>query len=331
MSAGMNVSATQRAATLVRPMTSRVHEVPLRDPGEGEVRVRLQGCGVCASNMPVWEGRAWFNYPQEAGAPGHEGWGLVDAVGTAVDDLEVGQRVALMSGHAYAEYDIASRDCVVPLPEELDDEPFPGEPFGCAMNIFERSDIRAGHRVAVVGAGFIGLMLTQLAADAGAHVVVLSHRAFALQLATSMDAEETLLTGDDGGDARRAMAISEGKGFERVIEVGGTQGALDLASEICAEHARLIIAGYHQDGLRQVNMQQWNWRGLDVVNAHERAMDRYTSGVNKAIQAALEGRLDPFPLLTHTLSLYSMDQGFRLMRERPDGFVKALLINEGGA
>jgi threonine dehydrogenase-like Zn-dependent dehydrogenase len=75
-------------------------------------------------------------------------------------------------------------------------------------------------------------------------------------------------------------------------------------------------------------MQQWNWRGLDVINAHERTMDRYVTGVQKAIQAALEGRLDPFPLLTHTVSLGSLDYGFRLMRERPEGFVKALLLNE---
>lgn len=327
----MSAAPIQRAATLVQPMRTRVHDVALLEPGENEVRVRLQGCGVCASNLPVWEGRPWFDYPQEAGAPGHEGWGVVDATGYGITDIGVGQRVALMSGHAYAEYDIASRDCIVPLPEELDDEPFPGEPFGCAMNIFERSDIRSGQKVAVVGAGFLGLLLTQLAADAGAHVVVLSHRAFVLQLAMSMDAEQTLVTKDDGSDARRAMAIAGGEGFERVIEVSGTQRALDLASDICAERAKLIIAGYHQDGSRQVNMQQWNWRGLDVVNAHERSMDRYVSGVNKAIQAALEGRLDPFPLLTHTVTLQSLDRGFKLMHDRPEGFVKALLVNEGNA
>jgi len=143
-----------------------------------------------------------------------------------------------------------------------------------------------------------------------------------------MDAEEVFATRDDGHDVERAMRIVSGEGFDRVIEVSGTQASLDLASAITAEHARLIIAGYHQDGPRQVNMQQWNWRGLDVVNAHERTMDRYVTGVQQAIQAALEGRLDPFPLLTHTVSLGSLDLGYRLMRERPDGFVKALLINE---
>jgi len=309
-------------------MTTRVCEVGIPEPGENQVRVMLEGCGICASNLPVWEGRTWFKYPLEAGSPGHEGWGIVDAVGAGVEDLEVGQRVALMSGHAYAEYDLASRDCVVPLPEELDDEPFPGEPFGCVMNIFERSDIHSDQTVAVVGGGFIGLLLTQLASDAGAHVVVLSHRESALQLALTMEAEDVLVTKDDGHDAERAMRLTSGRGFDRVIEVSGVQAGLDLASDIAAERARLIIAGYHQDGARQVNMQQWNWRGLDVINAHERSMDRYVAGVQKAIQAALEGRLDPFPLLTHTVSLGSLDLGFKLMRERPEGFVKALLLNE---
>lgn len=317
----------QQAATLVRPMTTRVREVEISEPTENQVRVRLQGSGICASNLPVWEGRPWFNYPLDAGSPGHEGWGFVDAVGPAVRDLEIGQRVALMSGHAYAQYDVASRECVVPLPEELDGEPFPGEPLACAMNIFERSDIHRGQSVAIVGAGFLGLLLTQLAADAGAHVVVLSHRASALQLAMAMDAEETLRTQDDGKDAERALHITQGAGFHRVIEVGGAQSTLDLASALCGEYARLVIAGYHQDGLRQVNMQQWNWRGIDVVNAHERDMNRYVSGMNKAVTAALEGRLDPFPLFTHALPLGSLDEGFRLMRDRPDGFVKALLIN----
>jgi threonine dehydrogenase-like Zn-dependent dehydrogenase len=309
-------------------MTTRISEVRMGEPGEHQVRVMLEGCGICASNLPVWEGREWFKYPLEAGSPGHEGWGIVDAVGPRVDDLEVGQRVALMSGHAYAEYDIATRDCVVPLPEELDGEPFPGEPFGCVMNIFERSDIHSGQTVAVVGGGFIGLMLTQLASDAGAHVVVLSHREWALQLALTMEAEDVIATKDDGHDAERAMQLTSHRGFDRVIEVSGVQSGLDLASDIAAERARLIIAGYHQDGPRQVNMQQWNWRGLDVINAHERSMERYVDGVQKAIQAALEGRLDPFPLLTHTVSLGSLDLGFKLMRDRPDGFVKALLLNE---
>jgi threonine dehydrogenase-like Zn-dependent dehydrogenase len=55
------------------PQTVRVAETALPSPGHDEVRVRLEGCGICASNLPVWEGRPWFEYPRAAGAPGHEG------------------------------------------------------------------------------------------------------------------------------------------------------------------------------------------------------------------------------------------------------------------
>src|SRR4051812_20002656 len=78
------------------------------EPGPDELCVRLEGCGICASNLPVWSGQPWFRYPLAPGAPGHEGWGEIVSIGEAVEDHKVGERVALLSGKAYAEYDIAA-------------------------------------------------------------------------------------------------------------------------------------------------------------------------------------------------------------------------------
>lgn len=58
---------------------------------------------------------------------------------------------------------------------------------------------------------------------------------------------------------------------------------------------RLIIAGYHQDGPRQVDMQQWNWRGLDVINAHERDPAVAARGLREAMSAVDSGSIAPFP------------------------------------
>lgn len=317
----------QRAAALVSPGITQVVATDVPTPQREQVRVRLEGCGVCASNLPVWEGRPWFQYPAAAGAPGHEGWGVIDALGDGVDDIAIGQRVAVLSGNAYAEYDIASRDSIVALPDALDGLPFPGEPLGCVMNIFERSDIRAGHSVAIVGAGFLGVLLTQLATRAGAQVVVISRRSYALDQAKRMGAAEAL----SSEDVDQALSLTAGRGYDRVIEAAGLQSTLDFASAIAAEYGRLVIAGYHQDGLRQVNMQQWNWRALDVVNAHERSPTRYRDGMQRAVDAVLDGRMDPFPLLTHDVSLEGLDHGFELTRSRPDGFMKALVRIDGVA
>src|SRR5687768_10330074 len=89
-------SHVMQAAIFAGPQHIEIKSVNLAEPGPHEVRVRLEGCGVCASNLPVWEGRPWFTYPLEPGAPGHEGWGYVDAVGTAVEVLSCGDRVAVV-------------------------------------------------------------------------------------------------------------------------------------------------------------------------------------------------------------------------------------------
>src|SRR5690606_5929206 len=133
-----------QAVRIVAPGTIAVNDVIVREPGPGEVRSRLEGCGVCGSNLPVWEGRDWFEYPLDPGAPGHEGWGVIDAVGDEVSDLEPGDRVAALSYHAFAELDVAAASSVVRLPDTLAGMPFPGEPLGCAMNVFRRSDIQPG-------------------------------------------------------------------------------------------------------------------------------------------------------------------------------------------
>jgi threonine dehydrogenase-like Zn-dependent dehydrogenase len=319
-------AATQRVATLVRPETVRVTTAPIPEPNPGQVRVKLEGCGICASSLSVWEGRPWFEYPRPAGSPGHEGWGRVDALGDGVRDLREGDRVVMVSSNAYADFDVAERAAVVRIPDELRGMAVPGEPLGCAMNIFERSDVRAGQNIAIVGVGFLGLLLTQLASRRGARVVAISRRQCALDLARLMGADATVRI-DPGSDVAAQAARHVGsEGFARVIEAVGLQSTLDIASALVAERGRLVIAGYHQDGPRQVDMQQWNWRGLDVVNAHERAVDRYAQGMQEAMTAILAGRLDPFPLLTHTVPMDALDCGFELTRRRPEGFVKALAL-----
>jgi threonine dehydrogenase-like Zn-dependent dehydrogenase len=314
-----------RAAVVTGPGQARIDTVPLPDPGRGQVRIRLEGCGVCASNLGPWAGPDWMRFPTEPGALGHEGWGFVDAVGEGVADLRPGDRVAALSYKAYAEYDIADSHAVVRLPDALAGTPFPGEPLGCAMNVFRRSEIAAGETVAIVGIGFLGAVLTRLANNAGARVIAISRRSFALEMARRMGAAETLPMQDHHAIIERVKELTRGELCERVIEAVGKQGPLDLAAELTCERGRLVIAGYHQDGPRQVNMQLWNWRGLDVVNAHERDPKVYVQGIREAVEAVASGRLDPGPLYTHRFPLDQLDAALNATRDRPEGFLKALV------
>ena len=314
-----------RAAVLEGPQSIRVDEMDLPEPGPGKVRVRIEGCGVCASNLGPWSGPEWLQYPGEPGGMGHEGWGLIEAVGEGVEGLAPGDRVAALSYNSYATHDVADADKVVKLPAELADQPFPGEPLGCAFNIFRRADIQAGQTVAIVGIGFLGALLTRLATDAGARVIAISRRDFSLDVAREFGAAETIPMTDHQQIIDRVKELTGGRFCERVIEAVGKQWPLDLAGEITAERGKLIVAGYHQDGPRQVNMQLWNWRGLDVINAHERDPQVYLDGIRAAVDAVATGRLDPSSLYTHSYALDELGRALDDTRDRPDGFLKALV------
>jgi threonine dehydrogenase-like Zn-dependent dehydrogenase len=119
--------------------------------------------------------------------------------------------------------------------------------------------------------------------------------------------------------------MTNGAFCERVIEAVGTQEAIDVAGDIAGERGRLVIAGYHQDGLRRVNMQSWNWRGLDVINAHERDPRVYMRGMREALDAVAQGQLAPHALITHSFSLDRLADALNATRDRPDGFMKAVV------
>jgi threonine dehydrogenase-like Zn-dependent dehydrogenase len=316
---------TMRAVVLGGPGRAFVETVRRPEPAPHQVRIRLQGCGVCASNLAAWAGPDWMQFPTRPGDLGHEGWGVVDAVGDDVRDLSVGDRVAALSYHSYAEYDLADADAVVQLPGTMDGQPFPGEPLGCAINIFRRSGISAGQTVAIVGIGFLGAILARLATNAGAHVIAISRRPFSLKVAQRMGAAETIQLDGNDSAIERVKALTGGVLCDRVIEATGKQQPLDLATDLTRERGRLVVAGYHQDGPRQVNMQLWNWRGIDVINAHERDPQIYIRGIRDAVDAVVSGQLDPGPLYTHRFPLDRLGDALNATRDRPDGFIKALV------
>jgi 2-desacetyl-2-hydroxyethyl bacteriochlorophyllide A dehydrogenase len=316
--------ATSRAAVLVAPGRAEVREVPLPAPGPGEVLVRLEGCGVCGSNGPVWEGRDWFRYPLAPGAPGHEAWGRVAAVGRDVAGLREGDRVVGLFGAAFAEHDVAPAAQVVPLPAALDGAPFPGEPLACAVNVFRRARIAPGDVVAVIGIGFLGAAVARLAAAAGARVLAVGRRPWALDLARRLGAADAIAL--DGDPLARARELTGGRGCDVAVEAVGLQAPLDLAGDLLREGGRLVIAGFHQDGRRSIDLCAWNWKAFDVVNAHFRDPAVQVEGLRAAVDVVLSGALDVAPLVTHRFPLERIGDAFAAMRSRPDGFLKGIVV-----
>ncbi len=187
-----------KAAQISKPGADwELVERDIPEPGAGQVRVKVEACGICHSDMFVKEG-LWpgLQYPR---VPGHEIGGRVDAVGDNVREWEKGQRVGVgwHGGHCfvcehcrrgdfamcvnrkvtgfdfdggYAEYMIAPAATVAAIPDELPAEE--AGPFMCAgvtvYNALRNSGARGGEVVAVHGIGGLGHLGIQYARQMGA-------------------------------------------------------------------------------------------------------------------------------------------------------------------
>jgi 2-desacetyl-2-hydroxyethyl bacteriochlorophyllide A dehydrogenase len=320
-----SIATTMKAAVIEKPGKIILRNVPLPKAGPEEVVFEVEGCGVCASSIPVFEGRDWFTYPAKPGNPGHETWGKIVELGANVTSFKIGDRIAALSYHGFAAFDKVHQDAAIKLPAEINHLDFPGEPLGCVMNIFRRSGIKKGQTVAIIGIGFLGSLLIQLAKSEGARVIAISKRDYSLEIAKECGADETILLDDHWRIIEKVREITNDTFCDRVIEATGKEWPLNLAGELTKERGRLIIAGFHQDGMRQVNVQLWNWRGLDVINAHERDPRMYVQGMREAVDALMSGRINPIGLYTHHYKLEDLGEAFTHLINRPDGYMKAII------
>lgn len=298
------------AAQLVAPRKIEYVEVKCPELMPGEVLVRVKGSGVCISDLPYWTGDTGAEYPMPPGAPGHEGWGTIVEVGPLVKGVKAGQYVTFISDRAYAEYAVISHEELVVLPEEMANKPFPGQAFGSIANVFKRADILPGQTVVIIGDDIIARGLLWLCALVDVRIVTISENAKFLEEAAVHG--QTFLISDKNKlviekDIHR---FTQGKGCDRIVECSGQQQSLHLACRLAAEYGKIIIAGYHLGGLRQIDLECCYSKSLDLINAHEVSRENKRKGIIMAAASVLEGVLDPDKLLTRRYDFRDLATAF---------------------
>ncbi|MFN3979188.1 MAG: alcohol dehydrogenase catalytic domain-containing protein [Caldilinea sp.] len=313
-----------KQSIIVRPQTSLIEERPAPAVGPDDVLVQVKACGVCASELHGWQGDS-AAYPREYG---HEVAGVVVEVGSAVAEFRPGMAVTGLFGKGFAEFTRAPQKYVARIPDSLTFEQALGEPLACVMSGVRRARIDLGDTVAIIGLGFMGLLTLQAVRLRGpARIIAVDPRPEALELARRFGADE-LLKPDDVPEALKLTQWSQlgkGHGVDVAVEASGTQTGLTLAGEMAREHGLLSLVGWQQGGLRLVDMELWNWKALDVLNAHERRLDYLMDCMRRGLALVAHGNLDLGALVSHHFSLNEVDDAFRALRDKPEGFVKAVI------
>jgi threonine dehydrogenase-like Zn-dependent dehydrogenase len=254
--------------------------------------------------------------------------GVVVEIGPVVTRLREGDRVTGLFKGAYADLCLATEAELLPVPDGVAEENALGEPLACLVNAQRRTPVELANRVALIGLGYMGLGMLQLLKLRGpSRIVAIDVREDARAAATSLGADEVyhpsefppefVLTnfGDWQSD----------RGFDVVVEGSGTQPGLTLAGEMVRAHGVLSILGYHQGGPRQVDVGMWNWKAIDVVNAHVRRRADLMESMRIGLDLAASGLIDLGALVSHRYTLDEVDRAYTDLLEKPPGFIKAVI------
>jgi L-iditol 2-dehydrogenase len=310
-----------RQAVLTGPRRFAIEELPVPEIGPDEVLLRVAACGVCASELDIYQGAAGHaSYPWR---PGHEVSGVVERAGERVAAPAPGDPVAVFVTTAgYGEYvAVPAAHCFpagdVPLELAL------GEPLACAVNAVELAGIALADDVVIVGAGFMGQLAVRLVQLRGPRrLIVADTRDDALARAASAGATATVNPAREPL-AETVLELTDGAGADVTIEFTGTQGALEVIGACTRMSGTVVIAGYHQGPPRQVPLADWNWNAFRIANAHFRDVATILRGLRAGMRLVSSGRLSLEGLVTHRFPLASIDEAFRTAIEKPEGFVKA--------
>jgi L-iditol 2-dehydrogenase len=315
-----------RLAVLNAPRQIDLVDEPVRQPAADEVLLRVAGCGVCASELDMWQGEADIDYPR---FPGHEVSGTVETVGTEVDAFAPGDPVAAwVAERGFAEYVPVKADYCFPagsVPLDL----ALAEPLACALNAVELAAPALGDDVVVVGAGFMGNLVQKLVQLKGPrHVIVADTRPDALERAAQLGATGTVnvLTESIADAVHEATG---GAGADVSFEVTGAQAALLSLGDVTRMSGKIAIVGYHQGGTRELPLAAWNWMAFQIVNAHFRDIDTIMDGMRAGMRLLTSGRLALDDLVTHRFALEDVNDAFAVAVEKPVGFVKATVTMDG--
>lgn len=328
-----------RAAELSAPGASlRIVTRPIPEPGPGDVRVRIEACGVCGSDVFLQKGGFGeaVTWPI---VPGHEAAGVVDAVGDGVTSVAPGDQVALyyitvppgdpwaargrpnISPHVTrmgVDIDGAFADYVLRPVEALVRPPAPVPPAVLAVltdavatplhGLKRVANLQAGETLVVLGVGGLGSNAVQLGRALGARVIAVTRSAAKLQLARRLGADETIAA--DADDVVAAVkALTGGHGPDVVIQCVGSAAVDEQAIAMGGPGGRVVLVGASLDQFRARAVDIF-WRELAVLGSRGFVPD----DIRDAIDLYLDGTLTVDHLVGSLRPLEEADQALEDLR-----------------
>ncbi|MBM9510279.1 zinc-dependent alcohol dehydrogenase [Actinacidiphila acididurans] len=312
-----------RFSRVVGPRRSEVVTAQDPVPADHQVLVEVLACGVCTSDIGPWRTHDPAAEPVRLG---HEMVGRVAATGRHAGQWRPGDLVTGLGGDGFATMALMDANAVLPVPPGVEPALAIGEPVADLEEALSRTGIRPGDKVAVVGLGFMGLGLVQLARRHAPGLLIgvdpdpaRRERALALgcDLAFAPDDVPVEFRSDSGRATEARPSI--------VLEATGVTPGLRTAGSMVRPFGTLCVVGYHHTGDAMMDMDLW-YKAVTVVNGFCPDRTRLVAAMRDALGLIAERRFSYAPLITHRFGLDQVDEAFGAMEEAGPGFVKGVVL-----
>lgn len=332
---------------MTAPGKIEFREIEMPVPKTGEVLIRIMKIGVCGSDIHVWHGKHPFtSYPV---TQGHEVSGEIAALGAGVENLEVGQKVTIqpqvVCGKCYpcrhgkynlcetlkvmgfqttgvaSEYFAVDAAKVTPLPQEMSfDEGAMIEPLAVAVHAVRKFGDMQGMRVAVLGAGPIGILVAQAAKGMGAESVLITDISD-LRLEKARQCGVDFCVNTREADFGEALVSSFGPDKADVIyDCAGNNVTMGQAIR-CARKGSTIILVAVFAGMAEVDLAVLNDHELDLNTTMMYRNEDYL----EAIELVRAGKVDLKPLISKHFAFRDYAEAYRYIDENRETTMKVII------
>jgi len=337
------MAGTMKAVVYYGPGEIRVEQVPVPACGEGELRVKVDACAVCGSDLKAFKaGNPRIKPPQTIG---HEFTGLIEQIGAAVTGFAVGERAVMATtvscgecyycrrgwpnlclnlapmGYSYpggmAEYVVIPARAidnghVVKVPPDVKAEHAAlCEPVSCAVNSLGNCNIREGDTLVVLGAGPMGLMNVCVARSLGAGRIILSEISEKRRrLAEPFDVDVLVNPGEQ--DLRQVvLEATDGLGADIAIVAAPAAGPQEMALELVRKRGTVCLFASLPtgDSAITIDSRPLHYGELRLVGTS----DSTPQHVRTAVELLASGKVPAEKLATHILPLDDIHKAFDLM------------------
>ena len=319
--------------TAVKAIEVRERELQISD---NEILIKTHASGICGQDKNLYNGiippsgglntemKNPFSYPYFFG---HESGGTVIEVGKNVRKYKPGDKVIAFAWvETYSDYFKAEEDELEPAPDELAMDLLSlGEPISCAVFSGLCSKVQLGDTVAVVGMGFAGQVIAQVAKQKGAHKVIgVDVVGGKLKLAQKLGLSHAVNSSTED-PLSAILDLTDGQGADVVVEVAGTNEAIQLCNDAVKHNGTIVFYSWMTQDIN-VNISRWHNNSLKIVNTglvHHGVQQRHI-WVPQALRPVLQDQVEIEPLITHTYALEDIDKAMETANNDPEA-VKVLI------